>query len=150
MRAENTIYGGEMSAHHYFRAFFYCDSGMLAWLLVAKLMSRKDTSLAELVDASMAAFPCSGEINFQVHNTPQILEARQQRYANSGRIDYTDGISIDLDDWRFNVRTLNTEPLLRLNVESRGDALLMQTRTREISALIQKLNDAVPLLSEHK
>lgn len=137
MRAEDAIYGGEMSAHHYFKEFFYCDSGMLPWLYVTELMSTKQLSLAELVDASMSAFPCSGEINFTVADSGVVLDAMRERYVTSdAHVDATDGLSVDFADWRFNVRASNTEPLLRLNVESRADAALMRARTDELSALI--------------
>ena len=137
MRAEDAIYGGEMSAHHYFKEFFYCDSGMLPWLYVTELMSTKQLSLAELVDASMSAFPCSGEVNFTVADSGVVLDAMRERCVTSdAHVDATDGLSVDFADWRFNVRASNTEPLLRLNVESRADAALMRARTDELSALI--------------
>jgi len=136
MRLEDAIYGGEMSAHHYFRDFFYCDSGMLPWLLVYELMSRKNMTLAALVDASMAAYPCSGELNFKVGEPKQVLQELESRYAGLGRVDRTDGLSVDLDRWRFNVRASNTEPLLRLNVETRSDAAAMAARTDELSTII--------------
>ena len=137
MRAENAAYGGEMSAHHYFRDFAYCDSGMIPWLLIADLVSRTGTSLADLVEDRMAAFPCSGEINFRVSDAKASIERILSHYsAQNPSLDYTDGLSADFGQWRFNLRSSNTEPLLRLNVESRGDAALMQARTDEISSLI--------------
>ncbi|CAM0997726.1 Phosphoglucomutase/phosphomannomutase [Rhodanobacter sp. Root179] len=137
MRAENAIYGGEMSAHHYFRDFAYCDSGMIPWLLIAELVSTRGLSLAELVEDRMRAFPCSGEINFKVADARAATERVMGHYASqSPALDHTDGISADFGPWRFNLRSSNTEPLLRLNVESRGDVALMQERTGEISALI--------------
>lgn len=137
MRAENAIYGGEMSAHHYFREFAYCDSGMIPWLLIAELVSSSGQSLAELVEDRMRAFPCSGEINFRVDDAAAAVE-RVTRHFEAQRpvIDRTDGISADFGSWRYNLRSSNTEPLLRLNVESRGDENLMRERTEEISALI--------------
>jgi len=137
MRAENAIYGGEMSAHHYFRDFAYCDSGMIPWLLIADLISASGQSLAEMVEDRMQTFPCSGEINFKVEDAKAASERVMTHFAGqSPSIDHTDGISADFGAWRFNLRSSNTEPLLRLNVESRGDAGLMQQRTAEIAALI--------------
>lgn len=138
MRTENAIYGGEMSAHHYFRDFAYCDSGMIPWLLIANLVSSTGLSLAELVEDRMTAYPCSGEINFKVTDAKAAIDRVLARYADlKPALDYTDGISADFGDWRFNLRSSNTEPLLRLNVETRGDAATMRVRTDEISALLQ-------------
>lgn len=135
MRLENAVYGGEMSAHHYFRDFAYCDSGMIPWLLVTQLMSVKSTSLASLVEACTAHYPCSGEINRQVENAAQTLAAIEARYAEAATaVDHTDGLSMIFDGWRFNVRMSNTEPVVRLNVESEGDADLMQSKTEELLA----------------
>ena len=137
MRAENAIYGGEMSAHHYFRDFAYCDSGMIPWLLIAEVVCSSGLSLAELVEDRMRAFPCSGEINFTAADARAATERVMAHYAGAApALDYTDGISADFGQWRFNLRSSNTEPLLRLNVESRGDAALMHERTAEIAALI--------------
>lgn len=137
MRAEDAIYGGEMSAHHYFRDFAYCDSGMIPWLLIADLISRTGTSLTDLVADRMQAFPCSGEINFVVDDAKATV-ARVMAHFESERpaIDHTDGVSADFGTWRFNLRSSNTEPLLRLNVEARADAALLKTRTDELAALI--------------
>jgi len=137
MRAENAVYGGEMSAHHYFREFAYADSGMIPWLLIAQLVSASGQSLAELVEDRMAAYPCSGEINFKVADARAAVERVMQHFAvQSPALDHTDGISADFGDWRFNLRSSNTEPLLRLNVETRGDAALLRARTDEISTLL--------------
>ena len=137
MRAENAVYGGEMSAHHYFREFAYADSGMIPWLLIAQLVSSSGLSLAELVEDRMAAYPCSGEINFKVADAKAAVERVMRHFAaQSPALDHTDGISADFGDWRFNLRSSNTEPLLRLNVETRGDAALLQARTDEISTLL--------------
>ncbi len=137
MRAENAVYGGEMSAHHYFREFAYADSGMIPWLLIAQLVSSSGLSLAELVEDRMAAYPCSGEINFKVADAKAAVERVMQHFAaQSPALDHTDGISADFGDWRFNLRSSNTEPLLRLNLETRGDAALLQARTDEISTLL--------------
>lgn len=134
MRTENAIYGGEMSAHHYFRDFAYCDSGMIPWLLVCELLSQTGQSLSSLVAERIAKFPCSGEINFKVDNVANAIQAIRQHYQSSAiDFDDTDGLSVSFDTWRFNLRGSNTEPLLRLNVESRADAALVQDKVAEIS-----------------
>jgi phosphomannomutase len=138
MRLEDAVYGGEMSAHHYFRDFAYCDSGMIPWLLVAELISLKSQGLSKLVDERMNAFPCSGEINFRVTNSGKVIEKIRDKYSlESPIVDETDGLSMDLSLWRFNVRSSNTEPVLRLNVESRGDEVLMRDKTVELSRIIK-------------
>ena len=138
MRAKDAAYGGEMSAHHYFRDFFYCDSGMVPWLLVIELMSKTGKPLSKLVDERMKAFPASGEINNTVADAPALLEELEARYGSDAiNVDHTDGLSVDFAQWRFNVRMSNTEPLVRLNVESRGDTELMQEKTRELLAIIK-------------
>lgn len=137
MRAENAIYGGEMSAHHYFRDFAYCDSGMIPWLLVAALISARGQSLAELVQARMDAYPCSGEINRSIADPQAVLKAIEARYADEAlSVQHVDGLSVAFADWRFNLRCSNTEPVVRLNVESRGDQALMEARTEELMAQI--------------
>jgi len=137
MRLENAIYGGEMSAHHYFRDFAYCDNGNIPWLLVAALICETGKPLSALVEERMAAFPASGEINRKVADVKAMIARVEAAYApQANAIDRTDGISLDFGRWRFNLRGSNTEPVLRLNVESRGDAALMQARTDEILALI--------------
>jgi len=137
MRAEDAIYGGEMSAHHYFRDFSYCDSGMIPWLLVIELMCKAGKSLSELVNARMAAFPASGEINTEISDPPALLEKIEARYQDQAvLVDHTDGLSMNFDNWRFNIRMSNTEPVVRLNVESRADQALMQAKTREILDLM--------------
>ncbi len=137
MRQEDALYGGEMSAHHYFREFAYCDSGMIPWLLIAELLSQRNQPLSALVNARMQAFPCSGEINFRVADAPAKLEEIRAAYADQQpAVDETDGLSLEFADWRFNLRSSNTEPLLRLNVETRGDAELLERRTEELRALI--------------
>jgi len=139
MRAEDAVYGGEMSAHHYFREFAYADSGMIPWLLIAQLISESGRSLADWVEDRMADYPCSGEINFKVADAKAAVPRVMEHFAaQAPALDYTDGISADFGDWRFNLRSSNTEPLLRLNVEARGDAALMQARTDEISHLLQQ------------
>lgn len=137
MRAENAVYGGEMSAHHYFRDFAYCDSGMIPWLLIANLVSRTGQPLAVMVEDRMRAYPCSGEINFKVSDAKAAIERVLTKYTSlAPTMDHTDGLSADFGQWRFNLRSSNTEPLLRLNVEARGDVALMQGRVAEITALI--------------
>lgn len=139
MRKEDAIYGGEMSAHHYFRDFAYCDSGMIPWLLVTELMSVADAPLSRLVGERIAEFPCSGEINFRVESTAAVLERVLKHYQGQApQIDWVDGVGLDFGTWRFNLRGSNTEPVLRLNVESRGDAGLMEAKTREVGAIIQE------------
>ncbi|KTF40167.1 phosphomannomutase/phosphoglucomutase [Xanthomonas translucens] len=138
MRSENAVYGGEMSAHHYFREFAYADSGMIPWLLIAELVSQSGRSLADLVEARMQKFPCSGEINFKVADAKAAVARVMQHYAaQSPALDHTDGVSAEFAQWRFNLRSSNTEPLLRLNVETRGDAALLEQRTQEISDLLR-------------
>ncbi len=138
MRAENAIYGGEMSAHHYFRDFAFCDSGMIPWLLVAELISRSGKPLSRLVGERMAAYPCSGEINYRVTDVASTINRVMEKYAPlNPEVDHTDGVSVDFSDWRFNLRSSNTEPLLRLNVESRGDAAAVARHVAEIEALIE-------------
>lgn len=139
MRIENAIYGGEMSAHHYFRDFSYCDSGMVPWLLVVGLMSSKGRSLAELVNERMTMFPASGEINRRIDDPAAVIEAIERRFKDSSiAVDHTDGLSMEFADWRFNVRMSNTEPVVRLNVESRADEPLMQKKTAELLSLMSE------------
>ena len=138
MRLEDAVYGGEMSAHHYFKDFFYCDSGMIPWLLVVELISKSDKSLTQLVEERMAKFPCSGEINSVLDDAPATLVKVEAHYASSGaEIDHTDGLSMNFGDWRFNLRASNTEPVVRLNVESRGDQALMEAKTAELLKLMK-------------
>jgi phosphomannomutase len=140
MRNEDAIYGGEMSAHHYFRDFYYADSGMIPWLLVAAIVSDTGKSLSKLVDDCMARYPSSGEINREVADAAAAIRAIGGRYAAEAvSVDETDGVSIEMRDWRFNLRASNTEPVIRLNVESRGDTTLMQEKTAELLGLIDTL-----------
>jgi phosphomannomutase/phosphomannomutase/phosphoglucomutase len=141
MREVDAVYGGEMSAHHYFREFSYCDSGMIPWLLVLAVMSESGKSLSELVGERQKLYPASGEINreldAQLGDTKAVLARMQRHYqARAKSIDFTDGLSMEFDRWRFNLRGSNTEPLVRLNVESRGDASLMQEKTAELLRLL--------------
>ena len=137
MREADAPYGGEMSAHHYFRAFGYCDSGQIPWLLVAQLMCETGKRLSALVGERIAKFPASGEINRKVADAKATIERVRQQYEPGSRaIDFTDGLSIEFDTWRFNLRSSNTEPLIRLNVESRDNAMLMQAKTDELLRLV--------------
>lgn len=138
MRSEDAVYGGEMSAHHYFRDFAYCDSGMIPWLLVAELLCIKSKSLSYLVEDRMNAYPASGEINSSLKNPEEAIARVLDKYEkNALSVDYTDGISIEFESWRFNLRSSNTEPVVRLNVESRGNAELMSIMTTEILSLLR-------------
>jgi phosphomannomutase len=129
MRQEDAIYGGEMSAHHYFRDFAYCDSGMIPWLLVAELLCLKNSSLKALVADRQAAFPASGEINRKLENAAAIARIRERYEPDAVNVDTTDGISIEYPEWRFNLRSSNTEPVVRLNVESKSNVELMKMMT---------------------
>ncbi|AUH65341.1 phosphohexomutase domain-containing protein [Paracoccus zhejiangensis] len=138
MREEGAIYGGEMSAHHYFRDFFFCDSGMIPWLLVVELLSRKGVSLADLLAERMRMFPSSGEINFVLDDPAAAIDLVVAEFGPKAlRREDQDGLSLEFRDWRFNLRRSNTEPLVRLNVESAGDPALVQRRQAEIAALLQ-------------
>ena len=137
MRLENAVYGGEMSAHHYFRDFAYCDSGMIPWLLVAGLISSSGQPLSKLVAERMAAYPCSGEINRTIENPVAVLTKIEAVYRDQAEsVEHVDGLSMSMGEWRFNVRMSNTEPVVRLNVESRGDQALMKEKTTELLALM--------------
>jgi phosphomannomutase len=140
MRDEDAIYGGEMSAHHYFRDFAYCDSGQIPWLLVAELVSISGRSLSEMLDERIARFPSSGEINFKVKDATEAVRAVEEKYLPAAKnVDRTDGLSLEYDNWRFNLRASNTEPVLRLNLESRADQALMEEKTAELSAFLQRM-----------
>ena len=132
MRAENAIYGGEMSAHHYFRDFSYCDSGMIPWLLVLELLSKKGRTLSDLMAERMERYPCSGEINSKVKDADEVLERIEADYSPQGKVTKIDGLSVEFANWRFNLRKSNTEPVIRLNVETRQDELLMKQKTEEL------------------
>lgn len=136
MRVNEVLYGGEMSAHHYFKDFSYCDSGMIPWLLVSELLCTTGKTLSELVSERMEKFPCSGEINRKVDDSAAVLAAIEAKYSEGGQVDKLDGLSIDYDNWRFNVRVSNTEPVMRLNVETRGDKALLALKTAELLAMI--------------
>jgi phosphomannomutase len=140
MREQDALYGGEMSAHHYFRNFYYCDSGMIPWLLVAQLVSTSGKKLSQLVNDRMSRFPASGEINRKVADAPGAIEELSRLYAADAKsVDTTDGVSIEFEDWRFNLRASNTEPVIRLNVESRADEPLMREKVTDILAVLDKL-----------
>jgi len=137
MREVDSVYGGEMSAHHYFRDFGYCDTGMVPWLLVCQLISRSGRSLSSMVNDRMNAFPVSGEINSVVDDPDRVLEEVKRKYAD-GKMDFTDGLSVTFPRYRFNLRKSNTEPVLRLNVETRADKDLLEEKTEELLGLIRK------------
>ena len=138
MREVDAIYGGEMSAHHYFRNFSYADSGMIPWLLVAELISTSGKSLSELVGQRMEMYPASGEINRQVSDARATLQALHDRYAGKALfVDALDGYSFEFEEWRFNIRMSNTEPVVRLNVETRGDQALLEKKTAQILSVMQ-------------
>jgi len=136
MRAENAIYGGEMSAHHYFRDHWFCDSGMIPFLLVARLVSQSGRSLGQLVGEMIERYPCSGEVNSEVADVRSTLSTIEAKYSD-GKINKLDGLSVEYPTWRFNLRGSNTEPVIRLNVESRGDAELVSLKTQELLQLIR-------------
>ena len=142
MREVDGIYGGEMSAHHYFRDFSYADSGMIPWLLVAELISVTGKSLSELVGERMAMYPASGEINRRVSDATAAIKAIRYAYELSASdVDETDGFSFEFADWRFNMRASNTEPVIRLNVESRGNEALMRQKTDELLSRLQEFSE---------
>ena len=139
MRENNAVYGGEMSAHHYFRDFMYCDSGMIPWLLIAELVSTSNTPLGALVAARQARFPSSGEQNFTVENPAEVLEmVKAQLGPEAQEISHADGLGMDFGDWRLSLRPSGTEPLLRLNIESRGQAALVQKQLARLKVLLAR------------
>lgn len=138
MRKHHAVYGGEMSAHHYFRDFAYCDSGMIPWLLVAELVSIKNQSLGDLVKDRVSSFPSSGEINFKVKDADSSIASVLENYRTQAKtLDKMDGFSLTIDDWRFNLRKSNTEPLVRLNVESKGTSINLDEQVKKISKLLK-------------
>lgn len=139
MRLEDGLYGGEMSAHHYFRDFAYCDSGMIPWLVLVETLSIEGRPMSELIRARIHRFPVSGEINRTVENPHEVLRRIEEEYkGRGGTFDYTDGLSVEFDSWRFNLRPSNTEPVIRLNVEARQDKQLLKDKTDEILSLIER------------
>lgn len=137
MRLENAVYGGEMSAHHYFKDFAYCDNGNIPWLLLIELMSEQGKSLSDMVSERIRLFPCSGEINDTVNDAQAVLAAVEAHYADFAKgVQKIDGLSMDFGEWRFNLRTSSTEPVIRLNVESKQNVELMTSKTQELRHLI--------------
>lgn len=136
MREQDAIYGGEMSAHHYFRDFFYCDSGMIPWLLVAELLSVTGQSLSDMIQSMVEDYPCSGELNRRIDDPQQVMTLLEDHYTNGAlSIERVDGLSVAYTDWRFNLRSSNTEPVVRLNVEA-NDRALMEQKTLELLSLM--------------
>ena len=141
LRRVHGIYGAEMSAHHFFRDFSYCDSGMIPWLIVAQLVSETGKSLAELVRQREALFPCSGEINLPARDVAKVLRAVEDRYGPEAKaVSHLDGVSLDFGTWRFNLRPSNTEPLIRFNMETRGDRALLEEKKNEVMRFIEEAN----------
>jgi phosphomannomutase len=136
MRANEAVYGGEMSAHHYFRDFAYCDSGMLPWLLIAELLSKYGRSLADLLESRRAAFPSSGEVNFRVKDADGAIAAVSAAYAGGAEVDEMDGLSLSHAGWRINVRKSNTEPLIRLNLETKDKTVALDDLKEQIAQVI--------------
>jgi len=146
MRDSGAVYGGEMSAHHYFRDFFYCDSGMIPWLLTIELLSITGKTLSELVTGYIQSYPSSGELNFRLttHDAPTIISAIEEKFSiDNPTKSLLDGLSLNFGEWRFNLRASNTEPLIRLNIESRGDHSLLASKTQEIQQWLA-VQGAVP------
>ncbi|KFZ31367.1 phosphomannomutase [Pseudidiomarina salinarum] len=141
MRKEDAVYGGEMSAHHYFRDFAYCDSGMIPWLLLIELVSKKGMTLKQLVEQRMAAYPSPGEINSKLNDAKAAIKRVREAYEpHALSVDITDGISLEFENWRFNLRCSNTEPVVRLNIETRANEALMRAKTDEILSLLRKVD----------
>lgn len=136
MREVNAIYGGEMSAHHYFRENSYSDSGMIPFLLILQLISTENTTISDLVNEMIAAYPCSGEINSEIADPAEKIKEIESKYSD-GKIEHLDGLSVEYNDWRFNLRMSNTEPILRLNVEAKGNVILMEEKTKELLEIIR-------------
>ena len=138
MREVDGVYGGEMSAHHYFRRFAYCDSGMIPWLIVAQILCESGQTLSRLVGERIGLFPVSGELNYRVPDATAAIAAFEARYAPQAIIlDRTDGVSFEFANWRFNLRSSNTEPLIRLNVEARGSATILHAKTAELVGVLK-------------
>ena len=137
MRAHGAVYGGEMSAHHYFRDFAYCDSGMIPWLLMAELISMSGKSLGDLVADRFRKFPSSGEQNFTVSDPDKVIAAILAKYGDTAALDDMDGVSLSFPDWRFNLRKSNTEPLIRLNVETRGEQADLKQKINDLKKFIE-------------
>ena len=139
MRNADAIYGGEMSAHHYFRDFFYCDSGIIPLLLVWEYLSTSNLSMLDLISDRKKRFPSSGELNFTVSNAANCIERVKDHFTSRATsITDLDGLSMSFDTWRFNLRNSNTEPLVRLNVETKGDHNLLKEKTNKLKNLIKE------------
>jgi len=136
MREVDAIYGGEMSAHHYFKDNAYSDSGMIPFLLILQLISEEGKPFSSLVEEMIAAYPCSGEINSTINDPAGKIREVERKYSD-GKVDHIDGLSVEYDKWRFNLRMSNTEPILRLNVESKADINLMKEKTEELLKIIR-------------
>ncbi|BAN94900.1 ManB protein [Plautia stali symbiont] len=133
MREEDAVYGGEMSAHHYFRDFAYCDSGMIPWLLSAELLAVKGTTLSDMIKERLTKYPCSGKVNFNIENKSAAIAAIKDLFSvKCLEINHTDGLSIDHENWRINVRTSNTEPLLRVNIEGKSNPGMVEEKLTEV------------------
>jgi len=124
MRKENAIFAGEMSAHYYFRENFYADNGVIPFLLILEHLSRSGRPFSEIMQPYTEGHYMSGELNYHVADVQGTINAVKERYAKEGKEDLTDGYSLNADDWRFNIRPSNTEPLLRLNIEARKPGLI--------------------------
>ena len=141
MRDNDAVYGGEMSAHHYFRDFYYCDSGMIPWLLILEMISKEKIPLSQMIQKYRERYPVSGEINLKVNNTKTIIDSIKEYYLDDASgVDETDGVGMEFEKWRFNLRASNTEPLIRLNVESYNNESLMNEKTRELVDRINSLD----------
>ena len=141
MRDNDAVYGGEMSAHHYFRDFYYCDSGMIPWLLILEMISKEKMPLSQMIQKYREKYPVSGEINLKVSNTKTIIDSIKEYYLDDALgVDETDGVGMEFEKWRFNLRASNTEPLIRLNVESNNNESLMNEKTRELVDRINSLD----------
>ena len=141
MRDNDAVYGGEMSAHHYFRDFYYCDSGMIPWLLILEMISKEKIPLSQMIQKYRERYPVSGEINLKVNNTKTIIDSIKEYYLDDALgVDETDGVGMEFEKWRFNLRASNTEPLIRLNVESYNNESLMNEKTRELVDRINSLD----------
>ena len=141
MRDNDAVYGGEMSAHHYFRDFYYCDSGMIPWLLILEMISEEKMPLSQMIQKYRERYPVSGEINLKVNNTQTIIDSIKEYYLDDALgVDETDGVGMEFEKWRFNLRASNTEPLIRLNVESNSNESLMNEKTRELVDRINSLD----------
>lgn len=141
LRRVKGIYGAEMSAHHFFRDFSYCDSGMIPWLIVAQIVSETGRSLAELVQQRAEAYPCSGEINLPARDVAGVLREVEEAYGPEAiSVSHLDGVSMDFGNWRFNLRPSNTEPLIRFNMETRGDKHLLEEKKAEVIRFIKEVN----------